>query len=388
MNQRGAPALAAALADALRDRAGITRSDVLDAFRIVPRHVFVPGAPLAEAYTYDAVIPTHFDDSGVPTSSSSAPNIMATMLEQLDIAPGIRVLEIGAGTGYNAALLGRLVGGAGAVTSIDLDAATVAEAQEHLRVAGVTNVRVVTGDGWVGAPGGEVFDRIVATVGVWEVSPYWFDQVRPGGVIVLPLWLRPGVQVSVALVRDDDGMHSGPLCSCGFMRLRGPHAGADAHVAVPGRRDHVDGSAPDGWIAAFEGATPERVGALRELLRTTPTVTDAPLPAIGWTARLAFSEPDPIEFASRAGPRHHAFGLFAPERRSLAVFEAGRILSFGSSDCADRLHARLPGLAPLRVEDLDIRTVRHPAPPAPDAWLLERPTFDLVVSERRRDERP
>src|SRR5262249_17070828 len=160
-----------------------------------------------EAYRYDAVIPTHFDDSGLPISSSSAPNIMATMLEQLDIAPGMRVLEIGAGTGYNAALLGRLVGDSGTVTSIDLDPPVVAEAREHLRAAGVANVRVGAGDGWLGAPLDDPFDRIIATVGVWEVSPHWFDQLRPGGVLVLPLWLRPGVQVSVALVRDTDGMH-------------------------------------------------------------------------------------------------------------------------------------------------------------------------------------
>jgi protein-L-isoaspartate(D-aspartate) O-methyltransferase len=387
MSHRPASALAADLAAALRERAGITREEVLDAFGAVPRHVFVPGSPLAEVYAHDAVIPTHFDDTGMPISSSSAPNIMATMLEQLDVAPGMRVLEIGAGTGYNAALLARLVGDTGAVTSIDLDDAMVAEAREHLALAGVTDVRVAAADGWLGAPDGGRFDRIIATVGVWEVSPHWFDQLGPGGVLVLPLWLRPGVQVSVAFVRDDDGLHSRSLCACGFMRLRGPHAGPDAHVVVPGWRAHVDGPSPADWIAAFEHATPERVGGLRDLLRTKPAVTAAPLPPVGWTARLALSEPDPIELAGRTGPRAHAFGLFAPELASLAVYEAGRVVAFGSPACAERLQARLPELAPLRVEDLDIRAVRHPAPPAPGAWVLPRPSFDLIVRERRPDTR-
>jgi protein-L-isoaspartate(D-aspartate) O-methyltransferase len=381
-NPRQVAALVEAMADALRDRAGIMRPEVVDAFRSVPRHLFVPGAPFGQVYAYDAVIPTHFDDTGMSISSSSAPNIMATMLEQLDVAPGMRVLEIGAGTGYNAGLLGHLAGPRGEVVSVDLDPSTVSEAQEHLRAANVGNVRVRAADGWLGAPGEGAFDRIIATVGVWEVSPHWFDQLRPGGVLVLPLWLRPGVQISVAFVRDQGGMHSVSLCGCGFMRLRGPHAGPDAHVIVPGWRDRVDFPTPGEWIAGFERATDERVAVLRELLTSQPAVGAAPAPAVGWTARLALSEPDPIELMNRRGPRQHAFGLFAPEHRSLAVFEAGRIVAFGAPECAQRLQARLPVLAPLRIEQLDIHAERHPAAAPGGAWLLERPHFDLLVRDR------
>jgi hypothetical protein len=166
------------------------------------------------------------------------------------------------------------------------------------------------------------------------------------------------------------------------MRLRGPHAGPDAHVVVPGWRHRVDFPSPREWIAGFEGATDERVTVLRELLGSQPEVRPAPLPAVGWPARLALSEPDPIELVNRSGARHHAFGLFAPEQRSLAVFEAGRIVAFGTPECARRLRTRLPELAPLRIEQLDIRAERHPAAAPDDAWLLERPHFDLVVRDR------
>jgi hypothetical protein len=165
------------------------------------------------------------------------------------------------------------------------------------------------------------------------------------------------------------------------MRLRGPHAGPDAHVVVPGWRDRVDFPSPPEWIAGFEHATDERVGVLRELVRSEPDVGGSPLPTVGWTARLALSEPDPIEFVNRSGERHHAFGLFAPEHPSLALFEAGRIVAFGSPACAERLRARLPDLAPLRIEQLDIRAERHPAMAADGASLLERPYFDLVVRD-------
>src|SRR5580704_4247167 len=115
------PALLDDMIDALRRRHCLRSAEVADAFRSVPRHVFVPGAPLTQVYSAETVVPTHFEDDGRSISSSSAPNIMAIMLEQLRIRPGMRVLEIGAGTGYNAGLLARLVGVDGHVVTVDLD---------------------------------------------------------------------------------------------------------------------------------------------------------------------------------------------------------------------------------------------------------------------------
>ena len=109
------------LVEELIARHALSSEPVRQAFLAVPRHPFVPGTPVSEAYRADRAIPTHFDERGVPVSSASAPAIMAIMLELLDVAPGQRVLEIGAGTGYNAALLAHLVGDAGTVTSLDID---------------------------------------------------------------------------------------------------------------------------------------------------------------------------------------------------------------------------------------------------------------------------
>jgi protein-L-isoaspartate(D-aspartate) O-methyltransferase len=387
MNSR-APALAAGMVQALRERSGLKRDDVAAAFLSVPRHLFVPGAPLDEVYRYDAVIPTHFGADGLSTSSSSAPNIMATMLEQLDVAPGMHVLEIGAGTGYNAGLLAHLAGPDGAVLSIDLDTVIVAEAREHLARAAIENARVECADGWLGASGDAPFDRIIATVGVWEISPHWLTQLRPGGVLVAPLWLRAGAQVSVAFVREGEQLRSTSMCPCGFMRLRGPNQGPDAHVVVPGWRGRIDSPTAREWVAAFEGATPERLELLRTLLRTPPQVSGVPRPPSGWTIRLALDEPDAIELTSRTGRRHHAMGVFSVTDQSVAVFEAGRIVAFGAPAGAERLRAALTGMRPLRIEDLDIRAVPHPARATGDAWLLERPHLDLVVRERPAWTRP
>ena len=98
---------------------------------------------------------------------------MATMLEQLRVEADMFVLEVGAGTGYNAGLLARLVGPSGRVVSVDLDEQVAAEARAHLAAAGVDRVRVVQADGWLGAAGVGLFDRVMLTVGAWEVSPHW-----------------------------------------------------------------------------------------------------------------------------------------------------------------------------------------------------------------------
>src|SRR5687768_1419512 len=133
---------AASLRDALVDglvREGSIRSPAVEAaFRAVPRECFLPGVPLGRVYRDEAIV-THEQD-GVPISSSSQPAIMAIMLEQLAVEPGHRVLEIGAGTGYNAALLAQLVGPRGRVVTLDLDEPIVAEARANLAAAGIGGV--------------------------------------------------------------------------------------------------------------------------------------------------------------------------------------------------------------------------------------------------------
>jgi protein-L-isoaspartate(D-aspartate) O-methyltransferase len=133
------------LVDCLKAGGSLRAAAVEAAFRSVPRHVFLPDVAIENVYT-DRAFPTKHAD-GRPISSSSQPAIMAIMLEQLGLQPGQRVLEIGAGTGYNAALMAQIVGPGGHVVTIDIDDDLVLLARQHLATAGFDRVDVRCADG-------------------------------------------------------------------------------------------------------------------------------------------------------------------------------------------------------------------------------------------------
>ena len=208
----------------------VIQSDKIEAaFRAIPRHLFLPDTPLTAVYRDRAVITKR--ENGLPTSSSSQPAMMAIMLEQLAVCDGDNVLEVGAGTGYNAALLGQLVGKNGRVTSIDIDPDIVVAAQNHLQNAGADNVQVICGDGTMGFAENAPYDCLILTVGGWDISPEWLAQLKPNGRIILPLSLN-GPQLSVVFTRKNDQLVSSSIRPCGFMRLQGPNAEPEFSYAL------------------------------------------------------------------------------------------------------------------------------------------------------------
>lgn len=210
------------LIEELKRFGALTDSAVEAAFRAVPRHLFLPDVPIAQAYQNEA-IPTK-KQHGRAISSSSQPSIMAVMLEQLGLVPGMRVLEIGAGTGYNAAMLAHLVGPGGRVVSIDIDDDIVQSARAHLQIAGYGHVQVECRDGAIGFPEAAPFDRIILTVGAWDVLPAWLAQLQPQGRLVVPLTLVPHVMFAVAFEQIEQVWQSVHVAFCGFMPLRGAFA--------------------------------------------------------------------------------------------------------------------------------------------------------------------
>ncbi|NEB88926.1 methyltransferase, FxLD system [Streptomyces anulatus] len=190
-----------ALAQRLVDSGHLRGQAAIDAFRATDRHAFLPGVDLEAAYKEDAV-PIKHDAYGEMISCISAPSIVATQLEQLSAQPGHKVLEAGAATGYNAALLGKIVSPGGQVWTLDVDQDLVAGASRHLAEAGVDNATAVMADGAAGLPEHAPYDRIIFTVGAGDVPVKILDQLAPGGRLVLPMRIRGSISRSFAFERD------------------------------------------------------------------------------------------------------------------------------------------------------------------------------------------
>ncbi|MDQ3663662.1 MAG: methyltransferase domain-containing protein [Actinomycetota bacterium] len=215
-----------------------------------------PEAWLELAYA-NAPVDTLVDDGRVAadgtghevSSSASMPTIVAEMLDALDAQPGMRVLEIGTGTGYNAALLAHRLGGHN-VSSVEIDPRVADRARTALEVTGYDSITVITGDGAEGFPPAAPYDRIIATAGVCTVPYAWIAQTVPGGRIVLPLsgvYQPPGI---LTLTVHADGTATGRFGrSAAFMALR------SQRVARPRARQIVG----DRWIASTTDLHPYQV---------------------------------------------------------------------------------------------------------------------------------
>jgi len=210
------------LADWIKSRGTFRTPTVETAFRTVRRELFLPDVPLDVAYGRTPVV-TRRDDAGMSLSSASAPNMVATMLEQLTVHPGQRILEIGAATGVNAALLAELTGADGTVVTIEFDPAFAASAAEHLTAAGYPHVTVIAGDGALGHPDQAPYDRIIITAGAFDLPPAFWNQLTPTGRIVVPLRLHgSGLTRSLAFNRTDAGrLVADGAVVCGFVPMRG-----------------------------------------------------------------------------------------------------------------------------------------------------------------------
>ncbi|QLE74657.1 protein-L-isoaspartate(D-aspartate) O-methyltransferase [Streptomyces rectiverticillatus] len=238
---------------------GALQSDWLPTFKAVPRDLFVPDRiwpgiadgtrqnPVVDrakdpdawfrAVYSDIPLTTQWDDGNhtgdglgkTPSSSSSQPHMVFSMLADLDVKDGHRVLEIGTGTGWNSALLAHRLGGE-IVVSIEYDPEVARGAGENQRNAGLSPL-VIVRDGRLGYAGGAPYDRIIATCSVGEVPRAWVDQTLTGGLIVAPWGTLYGGEAIVRLTVDD-GTASGRFTrSSAFMRLRQQRPNLPPHDA-------------------------------------------------------------------------------------------------------------------------------------------------------------
>jgi protein-L-isoaspartate(D-aspartate) O-methyltransferase len=367
----GTAALRGAMVDRLKPH--IIRDPRIEAaFRAVPRHLFLPTVPLEKVYSGD-VIPTRFDDKRVPISSSSEVAVMAVMIEQLELVEGQRVLEIGAGTGYNAAIIAQLVRGSGRVTTIDIDPEIAAEARARLDVAGYERVHVVAADGWDGLKDEAPHDRIVLTASTGDLSPAWVEQLADHGILLVPLWMRAGWQMLVAFRRHDGALRSVSTRGGGFMALRG--IGAPVNPGVSRNNFHVVGAHQEDFDGIFA------------LLETDPNlVLGPPYEPLGSFERQTAlgAAGDELISISHVG-RGRGLGLYDRTAKSLAVATftflahlGPRIAYLTYGDAAPLMAIRaLVEDGPQGCDEIEVEAVRLSSP-ASDGGVLRRHFRPLV----------
>ena len=297
-----------------------------------------------------------------PPSSTSQPSLVMDMLEALDIRPRAQVLEIGAGTGWNAALMAHLVESSGSVVSIDNQPDVAQSARRHIKRAGLKNVHIVTGDGVNGYPKAAPYDRLITTVSCPDVFPAWLQQLKPNGIAVITLSELPGESWCLMLKLRKTKTHlTGEVASLpGFMLFTGKHGSPPTASQAQQRLDEYAGA---------------KVRKHRAVWAILPGQGD-----FAMRRDLAF-------FAHLEGLRVESLGnrfvLSVPDTRGLCVLDNAHIDVIGGTECyrlyekiQDRwLHLGAPKRLQYRVEVWPLAVKkRQPR----DGWLTRRAHCQLI----------
>jgi len=244
------PDLARDLTASLRATGAIRTDPVADAICAVPRHQFIsghyatgqhttvdPDAPTTEllqlAYA-DRGIMTHIPtDQAGGYSSTSQPAVVAKTLEAAELEEGMRVLEIGAGTGWNAALIAHITGAD--VHTVEASSLVADEARASLARAGAARVTVHTADGYNGHPDAGKYDRIVVTCGIAGIPPAWLSHLTPDGTILAPI-AHGGMHPLMRITSTSRGARGQLVATADFMIATGAlYAGATPSPSTLGR---------------------------------------------------------------------------------------------------------------------------------------------------------
>jgi len=374
---------------------GCAPERILAPFQEIPRHWFVAqlcpwdarshsmlGCPLdVRPDTEDgALLDRVYADAALciqvrrdcSTSSSSQPSLMAQMMAEIGLAPGMKVLEIGTATGWNAALMGQVVGPRGRVVSIEYDRDLADAARARLACYGLdANVTVLCGDGVAGVPAEAPFDAILATVACPDVPRVWLSELAEGGCLLLPYELPTSAAPLLRLRRSGE-------------RWTGAFGGWTWFVALRG-----GGLEP--WPEPLEVGRDPRLAAL---LDETPVAVPLPRSGLGWDGPqsenlalyLLAAVPGAGWLHVPDGP-HGAGGLhcgLATSRTgdpSLAVVLDSTLAGFGAPSARERLAAGIAAWQAAGQPRIgDYQVAAQTATTAQGELVLRRPQTALVLT--------
>jgi protein-L-isoaspartate(D-aspartate) O-methyltransferase len=365
----------------------------VQAFLAAPRHLFVQryrerGSKewcevkegnlqqhLATLYADHPLTLVGDDDDNVP-STISQPSFVLRMLDLLQFQPGQTVLELGSGSGWNAALIGQLVGPSGKVYSLEIIPEVAERAAATIAELGITNVQVIAGDGGAAYAARGPYDRIAFTAGTYDLPRPFYDQIKTGGLLLVPIKNEGGGDNLFLLQKMDDHFESIYSTPCGFVQLSGRYK-ADS-------LDPITLETLPEWSALQHQEIARRPfwwgGKGREwFMWQTVGIRSF----LGVTERLfrAFK----IAKANAVAAEQHYFGLWDRDNMSLVVAKDDELISYGSATATERLLQlvhRWVELGMPAASSFRLRVYRSDRPVATrgDQWLVKREESQFLWS--------
>jgi protein-L-isoaspartate(D-aspartate) O-methyltransferase len=271
------------------------------------------------------------DDSNV-LSTISQPSFVLRMLDMLQLQPGQTVFELGAGSGWNAGLMGHLVGPEGRVFSLEIIPEVARTTAETVRRIGITNVNIVAADGGDGYIAGAPYDRAIFTAGAYDLPRAFHDQLRDGGLLMAVIKLEGGGDSLFLLRKTKNHLESIDSMSCAFVQLTGRHQIASLEPGAPN-------TLPE-W-SELEG---------QEVSKTRFWWGGKGQESLAWRTMgirffLGISEPRFRGFKTEKNARRpmeeHYFGLWDQERRSLVLAKDDWITAYGNASAREQLLERV-----------------------------------------------
>jgi protein-L-isoaspartate(D-aspartate) O-methyltransferase len=308
------------------------------------------------------------DDQDVP-STISQPAFVLRMLDLLQLEPGHRVFELGAGSGWNAALMGHLVGSKGHVTSLEIIPELAQRAAETIESMGIANVHIVAGDGAEGYRDSAPYDRAIFTAGAFDLPHYFYEQLRDEGLLLVVIKNEGGGDNLFLLRKTGDHFESMDSQPCGFVQLRGRYQFENLEPAI------LEKAIPE-WSELQSKEISKRrfwwggKGKAGFMFTT-----------FGIRSFLGITEPTfrafKTEKTDQQAIEHHYFGLWDAENRSLVVAKDDLLITFGNTQAEERLLQRLRqwvevGMPTASCLDLKVFPIEARLRAGDNQWLVRR----------------
>ena len=307
------------------------------------------------------------DDSNV-LSTISQPSFVLRMLDMLRLQPGQTVFELGAGSGWNAALMGHLVGPDERVFSLELIPELARTAAETVQMLGIKNVSIVAADGGDGYPAGAPYDRVIFTAGAFDLPRAFHDQLKDGGLLMAVIKLEGGGDSLFVLQKTGNHFESVDSMACAFVQLRGKYEMEGLEPAAPST------------LPAWPQLQDQEVSKTRFWWGGNGQESFA-WRTMGIRFFLGISEPRfrafKTEKAAERPMEEHYFGLWDQQRRSLVLAKDDWLIAYGNAWAKEHLLVKvrqwvdlgMPAAASFKLEvhPSDCRVAAHG-----NQWIVKR----------------